>query len=74
LLLDSPQICGDWLDALARNQNTATYGAVSKKDGCWRDPDTGEIAVGSMGIDPGRFGWVKGIVGAVNRVRGAGGF
>ncbi|EFW14872.1 phospholipase D [Coccidioides posadasii str. Silveira] len=74
VLLDSPLICRSWLDALCRNQNTATYGAVSKVDGCWHDPETGEIAVGSIGTDPGRFSWMRGIVGAIKRVRGVGGF
>lgn len=63
-----------WLEILNRNQNTATYGAVSSKDGCWHDPVTGELATGSIGVNPGRFSWAKGMFGAVQRVRGAGGF
>ena len=74
LLLDSPQICREWMEALRRNQNTAEYGAVSTDDGCWHDPETGKIADGSLGINPGRFSWFKGIAGAINRIRGAGGF
>ncbi|KAL4976700.1 hypothetical protein BDW66DRAFT_150852 [Aspergillus desertorum] len=74
LLLDSPLVCRTWLDALARNQNTAKYGLVSPDDGCWHDPATGEIPEGSIGLDPGRFSWAKGAVGVVHRVRGTGGF
>jgi hypothetical protein len=29
---------------------------------------------GSIGPDPGHFSWAKGIIGAVQRVRGVGGF
>ena len=57
-----------------RNQNTGVYGAASAKDGCWHDPKTDEIPPGSMGPVPGRFGWAKGAIGAVQRVRGVGGF
>ncbi|OJJ76242.1 hypothetical protein ASPBRDRAFT_192399 [Aspergillus brasiliensis CBS 101740] len=74
LLLDSPLICHAWREAIDRNQNTAYYGGVSPDDGCWHDPTTNDIPVGSIGIDPGRFSWARGAVGAVQRVRGAGGF
>ncbi|KAL4779740.1 hypothetical protein BJX76DRAFT_339963 [Aspergillus varians] len=74
LLLDSPLICRAWLDAINRNQNTAKYGLVSPDDGCWHDPQTGELPEGSIGLDPGRFSWAKGAVGVVQRVRGTGGF
>ncbi|KAF5388467.1 hypothetical protein D9757_004627 [Collybiopsis confluens] len=50
------------------------YGRTSAIDGCWHDPATGEMAEGAIGIDPGKFSWARGIVGAVQRVRGAGGF
>ncbi|KAL4913655.1 hypothetical protein BDW62DRAFT_220540 [Aspergillus aurantiobrunneus] len=74
ILLDSPIICRAWLDALDRNQNTAKYGLVSPDDGCWHDPETGELPEGSLGLDPGRFSWARGAVGVVHRVRGNGGF
>ncbi|KAJ9363959.1 hypothetical protein DTO280E4_2181 [Paecilomyces variotii] len=74
LLLDSPLICRDWLDQINRNQNTATYGLASPEDGCWHDPVTGELATNSIGRDPGRFSWAKGVIGAIKRVQGAGGF
>ncbi|OJJ85252.1 IQ calmodulin-binding motif protein, partial [Aspergillus glaucus CBS 516.65] len=68
LLYDSPTICRSWLDTINRNQNTSLYGAVSSEDGCWHDPETGKLPKGSIGINPGRFSWAKGIVGAVQRV------
>jgi len=36
--------------------------------------EEGKQAEGALGPDVGRFSWAKGGVGAVNRVRGAGGF
>jgi hypothetical protein len=74
VLLDSQLICKQWLSVIHRNQNTAKYGAASSKDGCWHDSETDEIPPGSVGTDPGRFSWAKGVVGTVKRVRGIGGF
>ncbi|CAI7656830.1 unnamed protein product [Penicillium glandicola] len=74
VLIDSGLICRAWTELINRNQNTAKYGAVSAKDGCWHDPETDEIPPGSMGPIAGRFSWAKGAVGAVQRVRGVGGF
>ncbi|KAI3342780.1 hypothetical protein F4824DRAFT_443229 [Ustulina deusta] len=73
LMLDSPQICRAWIDALRRNQNTGIYGAVDRKDGIWRDEE-GKGIDGAMGVDAGRFSWVTGAVGAVKRLQGVGGF
>ncbi|KAL5364539.1 hypothetical protein BJX96DRAFT_168364 [Aspergillus floccosus] len=61
ILVDSPLVCRTWLEIINQNQNTATYGAVSSEDGCWHDPVTGELATGSIGVNPGRFSWAKGI-------------
>ncbi|GMG02712.1 unnamed protein product [Aspergillus oryzae var. brunneus] len=47
---------------------------ISPEDGCWHDASTGVVPEGSIGVNPGRFSWAKGVVGAVQRVRGAGGF
>ncbi|EOO01145.1 putative iq calmodulin-binding motif protein [Phaeoacremonium minimum UCRPA7] len=73
VLLDNPDVCRAWIDGLRRNQNTHLYGAVSKEDGEWRDKD-GNKAKGAIGPDPGRFSWTTGIVGAVKRLQGTGGF
>ncbi|KAK4240541.1 hypothetical protein C8A03DRAFT_41959 [Achaetomium macrosporum] len=73
LMVDSPEICGAWLAALRRNQNTELFGAVDREDGVWRD-EAGREVEGAIGVDAGRFAWLKGIKGAVERVRGTGGF
>ncbi|KAF9069266.1 hypothetical protein BDP27DRAFT_1325900 [Rhodocollybia butyracea] len=74
VMLDSKEVCARWMEGIRRNQNTEIYGRVSTEDGCWHDPTTGAMPEGSIGTDPGRFSWATGIVGAVQRVRGAGGF
>ncbi|KAJ4485871.1 IQ calmodulin-binding motif protein [Lentinula aciculospora] len=74
VMLDSEEVCKRWMEGIRRNQNTEIYGLVSTQDGCWHDPVTGAMADGAIGVDPGRFSWARGMVGAVQRVRGAGGF
>ncbi|KAI0144306.1 IQ calmodulin-binding motif protein [Xylariaceae sp. FL1272] len=73
LMYDSPKVCRAWIEALRRNQNTGRYGAVSQEDGVWRD-ELGNTADGAMGPDSGHFAWAKGVIGAVKRVQGTGGF
>jgi phosphatidylserine/phosphatidylglycerophosphate/cardiolipin synthase-like enzyme len=73
VMIDSASICRAWIDGLRRNQNTHIYGALSKEDGIWRDQD-GHEPEGAIGVDPGRFAWAKGVVGAIKRVQGTGGF
>lgn len=73
VMFDSKDVCKAWIDGLRRVQNTHLYGGLGKEDGIWRDEEGCE-AEDSMGIDPGRFSWAKGLVGAVNRVRGVGDF
>jgi hypothetical protein len=53
--------------------DTHIYGMGSAEDGIWRDSN-GKEAPEAIGKDPGRFSWAKGVVGAVERVRGVGGF
>ncbi|EPE35377.1 Phospholipase D/nuclease [Glarea lozoyensis ATCC 20868] len=72
VMIDSEVVCAAWIDGLRRNQNTHLYGAVGE-DGIWRD-EKGKEAEGVIGIDPGRFPWAKGVMGAVRRVRGVGDF
>ncbi len=72
-MIDSELVCRDWIDGLRRNQNTHLYGEVSKQDGIWRD-DQGNQLPDVIGVDPGKFSWVKGFMGAINRVRGTGDF
>ncbi|KAI1143088.1 IQ calmodulin-binding motif protein [Hypoxylon sp. FL0543] len=73
IMLDSPRICRAWVEALRRNQNTHLYGRVSGEDGIWRD-EKGREAPGATGVDAGRFSWARGVIGAVKRVQGTGGF
>lgn len=73
VMFDSAPVCKAWIDGLRRNQNTAIYGEVSKEDGIWRD-EKGEVAKDVIGVDPGRFSWAKGFMGAIARVRGVGDF
>ena len=73
VMLDSEVVCRAWIDALRRNQNTHVYGALDKEDGVWRDGE-GREAEGVIGVDPGRFSWARGFVGAIKRVQGTGGF
>ena len=72
-MLDSELICRAWIDGLRRNQNTHLYGEVSKEDGVWRD-DVGMQSPDTIGVDPGRFSWAKGFMGAIKRVQGTGDF
>lgn len=73
VMFDSALVCKAWIDGFRRNQNTHIYGEVSKRDGVWRDQE-GKEADGVIGVDPGRFSWAKGFLGAIRRVRGAGDF
>ncbi|KAJ7221756.1 iq calmodulin-binding motif protein [Mycena pura] len=73
VMLDSPTVCRGWIDGLRRNQNTHLYGMLDKTDGIWRD-ENGNQAADVIGIDPGRFSWAKGFVGAIERVKGTGDF
>ena len=73
VMIDSELVCAAWMEGIRRNQNTHLYGAVSKEDGCWHDAD-GKQAPGAIGNKPGHFSWLKGITGAIARVKGVGGF
>jgi len=73
VMFDSATVCKGWIDGLRRNQNTHLYGPVDKTDGIWRDQD-GNQPQDVIGVDPGKFSWAKGFVGAIERVRGTGDF
>lgn len=73
VLLESEEVCKAWIEGLRRNQNTHLYGSLGKSGGVWRDVK-GKEADDVIGVDPGKFSWMKGVMGAVNRVRGTGGF
>ncbi|KAJ7090308.1 hypothetical protein B0H15DRAFT_907267 [Mycena belliarum] len=73
VMFESATVCKGWIDGLRRVQNTHLYGMVDKIDGIWRD-ENGNQPQDVIGIDPGRFSWAKGVVGAIERVRGTGDF
>ncbi|KAI5241443.1 hypothetical protein E4T43_05488 [Aureobasidium subglaciale] len=73
IMIDSAEIVTKWRQGIERNQNTGKLGKASNVDGIWRDAQ-GQQAKGAIGVDAGKMSWAKGIVGAVQRVRGAGGF
>ncbi|KAL9087131.1 MAG: hypothetical protein Q9165_006782 [Trypethelium subeluteriae] len=76
IMVDDEETCRRWEEGLKRGQNTDRFGKAVKegdKAGCWLDGN-GELAKGSIGVDAGKFSWAKGVVGAVKRVQGAGGF
>ncbi|PVF93099.1 IQ calmodulin-binding motif protein [Serendipita vermifera] len=73
IMFDSAVMCRNWMDGLRRNQNTHLYGQVSQEDGVWKDKDGKEVD-GVLGTNVGSFSWTKGLMGAVRRVRGTGGF
>lgn len=73
VMFDSGLVCKAWIDGLRRNQNTCIYGQVSQIDGIWRD-EKGNQAEDVIGVDPGRFSWAKGFMGAIKRVQGTGDF
>ena len=71
-MVDSSTLVSEWLKGINANQNTLIFGRVDEKDGIWRDKDGIEIK--SSGVGGGPFGKLKGLSGAVKRVRGTGGF
>ncbi|KAI0013055.1 IQ calmodulin-binding motif protein [Xylariaceae sp. FL0662B] len=73
IMLESSYVCRAWVEALRRNQNTHIYGGLDAEEGVWKDAQ-GRQADGAMGVDPGRFSWARGFIGAIKRVQGTGGF
>ncbi|KAL7424757.1 hypothetical protein Q5752_000441 [Cryptotrichosporon argae] len=73
VLVDSELVCREWRDAIDANQNTLHYGRVDARDGVWRDPQ-GNTLPGQKPLPHGPFKSLGGVVGAVQRVRGEGGF
>lgn len=72
VMVDSPLVCKAWREGIERNQNTRLFGRAAA-DGCWYDSN-GKLAEGSLGTEPGRFAWMKGVQGAIKRAQGKGGF
>ncbi len=75
LIVDCEGVCREWLEALETgNANTVLFGAVNSEDGVWRDGEGKEAEGGEVPSGGKVAGWAKGVVGAVRRVRGTGGF
>ncbi|KFY02315.1 hypothetical protein O988_02207 [Pseudogymnoascus sp. VKM F-3808] len=70
VMLQSKEVCGNWIDGLRRCQRTGIYGKVDD-DGVWRDADGKEVE-GAIGTDPGKFSWFKAIYSALAAVADAG--
>jgi len=74
ILIDSPEVCKEWADGIRSNQNTHIYGRLDD-DGIWRDPKDGSV-LDDMGTTSGGsfVSTAKGLLNAVKRVEGKGGF
>ena len=73
VMIDSPLICGEWREAIDANQNTKYYGFIESKDGIWRDKQ-GKQLPGQTQPPKGPMKSLVGVKGAIQRVRGEGGF
>jgi hypothetical protein len=73
VLIDSPLLAGEIRRAIDANQNTKFYGLVDPKDGIWRDKEGKELA-GQKPPPKGPLKSLVGVKGAIQRVRGEGGF
>ncbi|KAF7800300.1 hypothetical protein EIP86_011548 [Pleurotus ostreatoroseus] len=71
VMVDSPQLCIEWRRALDHNQRSGELGPV-QEDGIWRDSAGQEV--GSSGGMGGPVEVMKGMMNAVARVQGKGGF
>lgn len=73
VMVDSEQLCTEWMAAIESNQNTRKYGRVSNVDGYWRDKN-GKIMDGLTPPARGVRATYVGVKGMIRRVRGEGGF
>ncbi|WRT70959.1 uncharacterized protein IL334_007958 [Kwoniella shivajii] len=73
MLLSSHLICSEWREAIESNQNTKFYGLVDPADGKWRD-SRGKELPGVPKPPKGPMKSLVGVKGAIQRVRGEGGF
>ncbi|EPS36436.1 hypothetical protein H072_9996 [Dactylellina haptotyla CBS 200.50] len=58
-MIDSEDVCRDWMKQLKGNQNSFVYGAGDAEDGIWRD-EKGKEAEESIGSSSGIKAWVSG--------------
>lgn len=71
VMVDSPQVVREWMDALHKNQNTELYGRVDQ-DGIWRYEDGRPLEHLNMLRGTGPFGRIKGLFDTFTRATGSG--
>ncbi|KAI0289144.1 hypothetical protein BC826DRAFT_914911 [Russula brevipes] len=69
VMVDSPELVGEWLRGIDANQNTRLYGRVSNKDGIWRNAD-GEVIQASGVAASSLFKRLKGLYNVMGRIGG----
>lgn len=72
-MIDSPTIMKEWRAGLDANQNTLKHGQL-QFDGIWRDSEGQPLKDAGGTGKSGLLGTLKGFKGAIDRVRGTGGF
>ena len=72
-MIESEMLSGEIREAIESNQNTQFYGLLDPKDGVWRDRNGHELP-GQKPPPKGPFKSLVGVKGAIQRVRGEGGF
>lgn len=72
MLIDSASVCNEWAAGIRSNQNTHLFGKLGK-DGIWRDAQ-GQTLAGAEKIPRGPSKGLTRVKGAIQRVRGEGGF
>jgi hypothetical protein len=72
-MVDSPLLAAEIRRGVDANQNTRHHGLVDSSDGVWRD-EKGKELPGQKKPPKGPFKSLVGVKGAVQRVRGEGGF
>lgn len=73
VMIDSPFLAAHIREQIDSNQNTLHYGLVDPRDGVWRD-EHGQTLPGQKSPPKGPFKSLVGVKGAIQRVRGEGGF
>jgi len=72
MMIDSALVVEEWAVGIRSNQNTHLHGELGK-DGIWRDTE-GQTLPGQKPPPKGPLKSLAGVKGAIQRVRGEGGF
>ncbi|KAH9968566.1 hypothetical protein BJV74DRAFT_784951 [Russula compacta] len=73
VMVDSPELVGEWLRGIDANQNTRLHGRVSDEDGIWRGEDGEDIQATGVAASS-FFKRLKGLYKLTRKIRGTGGF